>query len=106
MSESVTPKSNILVVDDEREHAQVMCEALTRLGHKCDVTYALSEAQSKLAHNHYDVVVTGTGPLAPLAFVVTLMPLIANQVSPVSVTVVWNVPSVPAVPRTRIGDEH
>ena len=38
MSESEIRKSNILVVDDEREHAQVMCEALTRLGHKCDVT--------------------------------------------------------------------
>src|SRR6185436_10112964 len=51
-------KSNILVVDDEREHAQVMCEALTRLGHKCDVTYNLAEAQGKLAKKQYDVVVT------------------------------------------------
>ena len=51
-------KSNILVVDDEREHAQVMCEALTRLGHRCDVTYNLAEAQSKLGKKQYDVVVT------------------------------------------------
>src|SRR5689334_15179079 len=51
-------KSNILVVDDEREHAQVMCEALTRLGHKCDVTYNLSEAKSRLDKKRYDVVVT------------------------------------------------
>ena len=51
-------KSNILVVDDEREHAQVMCEALTRLGHKCDVTYNLAEASGKLAKKQYDVVVT------------------------------------------------
>ena len=51
-------KSNILVVDDEREHAQVMCEALTRLGHKCDVTYNLAEAQAKLDDEEYDVVVT------------------------------------------------
>src|SRR5438094_7197853 len=51
-------KSNILVVDDEREHAQVMCEALTRLGHRCDVTYNLAEAQAKLAKKQYDVVVT------------------------------------------------
>src|SRR5689334_2457958 len=51
-------KSNILVVDDEREHAQVMCEALTRLGHKCDVTYNLAEAQGKLGRKEYDVVVT------------------------------------------------
>src|SRR5688572_12539889 len=51
-------KSNILVVDDEREHAQVMCEALTRLGHRCDVTYNLAEANAKLAKKEYDVVVT------------------------------------------------
>src|SRR5689334_25155422 len=51
-------KSNILVVDDERDHAQVMCEALTRLGHKCDVTYSLPEARSRLERRPYDVVVT------------------------------------------------
>jgi DNA-binding NtrC family response regulator len=51
-------KANILVVDDEEDHAQVMCEALTRLGHKCDVTYSLGEAASKLDRRPYDVVVT------------------------------------------------
>jgi DNA-binding NtrC family response regulator len=50
--------SSILVVDDEQEHAQVMCEALMRQGHKCDVTYNLAEAISKLSRKHYDVVVT------------------------------------------------
>jgi two-component system response regulator HydG len=50
--------ANVLVVDDEREHAQVMCEALTRLGHRCDVTYSLAEARGKLEKKHYDVVVT------------------------------------------------
>ena len=60
MGESSSPvtRSNILVVDDEQEHAQVMCEALTRLGHKCDVTYNLSEAEAKLNRKAYDVVVT------------------------------------------------
>src|ERR1043165_4050538 len=58
MSDSEIKKSSILVVDDEREHAQVMCEALTRLGHKCDVTYNLAEAQAKLNRRDYDVVVT------------------------------------------------
>jgi two-component system response regulator HydG len=58
MSESEILKANILVVDDEREHAQVMCEALTRLGHKCDVTYNLSEARGKLDKKRYDVIVT------------------------------------------------
>jgi DNA-binding NtrC family response regulator len=51
-------KANILVVDDEEDHAQVMCEALTRLGHKCDVTYDLAEAMAKLDRRAYDVIVT------------------------------------------------
>ncbi len=51
-------KSNILVVDDEREHAKVMCEALDRLGHKCDVTYGLAEARGRMERKAYDVVVT------------------------------------------------
>jgi DNA-binding NtrC family response regulator len=58
MSDSDIKKSNILVVDDEREHAQVMCEALTRLGHRCDVTYSLPEARGRLEKREYDVVVT------------------------------------------------
>jgi two-component system response regulator HydG len=58
MPESEIRKSSILVVDDEREHAQVMCEALTRLGHRCDVTYDLAEAQQRLGRKDYDVVVT------------------------------------------------
>ena len=48
----------ILVVDDEQEHAQVMCEALMRQGHRCDLAYNLAEARSKLERKHYDVVVT------------------------------------------------
>ncbi|CAN5393103.1 sigma-54 dependent transcriptional regulator [soil metagenome] len=51
-------KSTILVVDDEREHAQVMCEALQRQGHTCDVTYNLAEARAKLDKKRFDVIVT------------------------------------------------
>jgi two-component system response regulator HydG len=51
-------KAVVLIVDDEREHAQVMSEALERVGHRCDVTYSLGEARSKLARKEYDVVVT------------------------------------------------
>lgn len=51
-------RASILVVDDEEDHAQVMCEALTRQGHKCDVTYSLAEAAAKLERRGYDVVVT------------------------------------------------
>lgn len=58
MSDTDIPKSSILIVDDEKDHAQVMCEALIRLGHKCDVTYSLPEARARLERKHYDVVVT------------------------------------------------
>jgi len=58
MAETDIKKSQVLVVDDEREHAQVMCEALTRQGHKCDVTYSLPEALNRLDRRPFDVVVT------------------------------------------------
>ncbi len=58
MSDSEITRSNILVVDDEKEHAQVMCEALSRQGHKCDVTYSLAEARTRMERRKYDVVVT------------------------------------------------
>jgi DNA-binding NtrC family response regulator len=51
-------RANVLVVDDERDHAEVMCESLSRLGHRCDVVYSLNEAQGKLAKRKYDVIVT------------------------------------------------
>src|SRR5437762_6517661 len=57
-NDNETKRANILVVDDEEDHAQVMCEALTRLGHKCDVTYSLTEARGKLDRRPYDVVIT------------------------------------------------
>ena len=58
MADTQVIKSHILIVDDEEDHAQVMCEALQRLGHRCDVTYNLPEARSKLDRRSYDVVVT------------------------------------------------
>src|SRR5947209_17815467 len=51
-------KCHILIVDDEQDHAQVMCEALQRIGHRCDVTYNLEEATARLAKKRFDVVVT------------------------------------------------
>lgn len=58
MADAEIKKSQVLVVDDEREHAQVMCEALARQGHKCDVTYNLPEALGRLDRRSYDVIVT------------------------------------------------
>ena len=58
MAETQDNKAHVLVVDDEREHAEVMCEALSRIGHQCDVTYSLDEAESRLDRRRYDVIVT------------------------------------------------
>jgi DNA-binding NtrC family response regulator len=56
-SENINP-SRILIVDDETEHAQVMCEALARIGHECDVVYNLADASARMSRAKYDVVVT------------------------------------------------
>ncbi|HZK82151.1 MAG TPA: sigma-54 dependent transcriptional regulator [Humisphaera sp.] len=58
MVEGDVKKSQILVIDDEQDHAHVMCEALVRIGHKCDVAYSRAEAMAKLDRRQYDVVVT------------------------------------------------
>jgi two-component system response regulator HydG len=58
MPEPEFHKSNLLIVDDEQDHAQVMCEALQRLGHRCDVTYSLAEARARMEKKAYDVIVT------------------------------------------------
>ncbi len=51
-------KATVLVVDDERDHAQVMSEALERQGHRCDVVHSLAEAEVRLRQKSYDVIVT------------------------------------------------
>jgi two-component system response regulator HydG len=53
-----SPKAKVLVIDDEQDHAQVMCEALQREGHRCDVTHNLAEAEVRLEKKSYDVIVT------------------------------------------------
>src|ERR1700689_4113832 len=58
MADAEIRKSQILIVDDEREHAQVMCEALQRIGHRCDVTFNVDEARQRLERKAYDVGVT------------------------------------------------
>ncbi len=58
MPQTDAKHSRILVVDDEKEHAQVMCEALSRQGHACDAAYDLRDATAHLERGRYDVVVT------------------------------------------------
>jgi DNA-binding NtrC family response regulator len=58
MADNEVTRSSILIVDDEQDHAQVMCEALQRLGHRCDVSYNLAEAEGRLGRKNYDLIVT------------------------------------------------
>jgi two-component system response regulator HydG len=53
-----TPTAQVLVVDDEVEHAEVMAEALRRLGHVCTLVHDLESAQDELRHGQFDLIVT------------------------------------------------
>ena len=50
--------ARVLVIDDEADHAEVMCEALERLGCECDQGHSLDDARRQLRRKVYDVVVT------------------------------------------------
>jgi two-component system response regulator HydG len=50
--------AQVLIVDDEPEHAEVMAEALRRPGHVCTIVRSLAAAEDELRHGTFDVVVT------------------------------------------------
>ena len=52
------PTAQILVVDDEVDHAQVMGEALRRLGHVCTIVHSLADASEEIDHGRFDLIVT------------------------------------------------
>jgi two-component system response regulator HydG len=59
MSESTElPSAQVLIVDDEKPHAEVMAEALQRLGHVCTIVHDTAAARDELQHGTFDVVVT------------------------------------------------
>ncbi len=62
MSDTRAPASDIhaqvLIVDDEVEHAETMAEALRRPGHVCTIVHSLAKAEEEIRHGAFDVVVT------------------------------------------------
>lgn len=56
--ERSTLHAQVLVVDDEPDHAEVMAEALRRPGHVCTIVHSLAEAREELIHGNFDVIVT------------------------------------------------
>ena len=50
--------AQVLIVDDEVDHAEVMAEALRKPGHVCTIVNGLESAQDELLHGTFDVIVT------------------------------------------------
>jgi two-component system response regulator HydG len=50
--------AQVLLVEDEAEHADVMADALRRPGHVCTIVGSLAEAIDELRHGRFDVIVT------------------------------------------------
>ena len=51
-------RAQVLIVDDETEHAEAMAEALRRPGHVCTIVNGLAAADEELRHGAFDVIVT------------------------------------------------
>ncbi len=50
--------AQILIVDDEPDHAEVMAESLRRLGHVCTIVDGFERAKDELTMGSFDVIVT------------------------------------------------
>ncbi|MFO0829923.1 MAG: sigma-54 dependent transcriptional regulator [Phycisphaerales bacterium] len=51
-------RAQVLIVDDERDHADVMADALRKPGHVCTIVNSLAQASDELRHGAFDVIVT------------------------------------------------
>ena len=50
--------AQVLIVEDEPDHAEVMADALRKPGHICTIVNGLENAREELLHGNFDVVVT------------------------------------------------
>ncbi len=50
--------AQVLIVEDEPEHADVMAEALRRPGHVCTIVNSVERALDELRHGSFDVIIT------------------------------------------------
>ncbi len=51
-------RAQVLIIDDEPDHADVMADALRKPGHVCTITTSVAEALEELRGGGFDVVVT------------------------------------------------
>ena len=59
--------AQVLLVDDDRGHAETMAEALKKPGHVCTVRHSRAEAEEELRHGAFDVIVTDLVMESPTA---------------------------------------
>ncbi|RMD66576.1 MAG: response regulator, partial [Planctomycetota bacterium] len=52
------PRAQVLIVEDEPDHAEVMADALRKPGHVCTIVHDVPGAIEELEHGVFDVVVT------------------------------------------------
>ncbi len=50
--------AQVLIVDDEPDHAEVMADALRKPGHVCTIVNAVPAALEELKHGSFDIIVT------------------------------------------------
>ncbi len=55
---STTPAAQVLIVEDEPDHAEVMADALRRPGHICTIVTSVDDALEELAGGGFDIIVT------------------------------------------------
>jgi two-component system response regulator HydG len=51
-------RAQVLIVDDEPEHAETMADALRKPGHVCTIVNGKAQAEAELTHGSFDVIVT------------------------------------------------
>ena len=57
-SSSGPPRAQVLIVEDEVDHAEVMADALRKPGHVCTIVHSVADALSELRGGAFDVIVT------------------------------------------------
>ena len=57
-SPSEQPRAQVLIVEDEVDHADVMADALKKPGHVCTIVNTVPAAIDELRHGSFDIIVT------------------------------------------------
>ena len=67
MAASADIHAQVLLVDDDKGHAETMAEALKKPGHVCTIRHSRAEAEEELRHGAFDVIVTDLVMESPTA---------------------------------------